>query len=217
MTADCFSPGAVVLFLRIPVSGGRIAARSIGKKREREEQNMLKKICAIACVVIGLVVIIIGASFSGESANYSVRSSATNYQASNYDLTYASFGGDFYTYIYKGSDTIVDELDDINHAMEKVISAENTIQSVIVANVDATSGVIRAINAAAKTLIIALGLGILAFGLNSVGKAFELKPAPAGPGVPPVYPEEQVPEAPVYAPVEEAAPEEPQEAPPAAE
>ena len=138
---------------------------------------MFKKICAILCVVIGIAVIILGASFKGETASFRVSSSRASYTADSYNISYASFGGDFYTYIYRGSDTIVDELNDINHAIETVVKAEAGIQDAVATNVEAVNGLIRTVNKAAGLIVMAIGLGILAFGLNGLGKAFDVKPA----------------------------------------
>ena len=140
---------------------------------------MLKKVCAIICVLIGIAVIILGVTFSGEPAEYTSASGGTYYKAGDYSVRSATFGADFYTYIYGSTDAIVDELNEINHAAEKIVDGENDIRRAVSSDVEATNGVIRAINAAAKYLILALGLGILAFGLNAVGKAFEPISAPA--------------------------------------
>ena len=140
---------------------------------------MLKKVCAIICVIIGIVVLILGITFDGEPAEYSAGSGGVSYSAGNYSVSGASFGADFYTYIYGSTDVIVDELDELNHAVETVVDGENSVRRAVSANIDATNGVIRAINAASKLLIISFGLGILAFGLNAVGKAFEPISAPA--------------------------------------
>ena len=78
------------------------------------------------------------------------------HKAGMYDVGFSVFGGDFYTEIYKASDTIVDELNSINNGMS-VIS--NSMKSTI-----------KAIYYGSGMVIIAIGLGITAFSLIEFGK-----------------------------------------------
>lgn len=132
----------------------------------------IKKITAIITAVIGIVVIILGATLMGETANHAVDDNSFRYVAENYNADYASFGGDFYTYIYGASDTIVDELDDINKAMETVVKAQNSINAAVTANVLATDDLIDTVNHVGGMIIIAIGLSILAYAVQKIGVAF---------------------------------------------
>ena len=82
----------------------------------------MKKITSILMVVIGLVVIVLGASFQPEATSYDLTEKTFKYAAENYNLQYCAFGGDFYTEIYAASDMIVDVLDDINRSTETVVA-----------------------------------------------------------------------------------------------
>lgn len=141
---------------------------------------MLRKITSVICIIIGLVVIILGISFNANLKTHGTDGATVQYSAKNYDLEYASFGGDFYTYIYKGSDTIVDVLDEINKSMETVVNGENAMINTTKANIKATDALAETVEKVGKTVIIAIGLLTLAFGVNSLGKAFT-KPIPAAP------------------------------------
>ena len=132
----------------------------------------IKKITAIITAVIGIVVIILGATLMGETANHAVDDNSFRYVAENYNADYASFGADFYTYIYDASDTIVDELNDINKAMETVVKAQNSINAAATANVLATDDLIDTVNHVGGMIIIAIGLSILAYAVQKIGVAF---------------------------------------------
>lgn len=90
------------------------------EKEQKESETILEKtekkprkinIMAIVSLVIGLAVIFMGVKMINTNTE------KKTYSVSRYSTEYATFGGDFYTYIYKASDTIVDELNDINNGM----------------------------------------------------------------------------------------------------
>lgn len=150
--------------------------------------KMFRKITAILTVVIGIGVIALGAFLMMETADHDVadgsfRYTANTYDASDYDAEYASFGGDFYTYIYRSSDIIVDELDEINkgvaavnnsmnNAMATMVRAQNSVNAAVTANVRATDDLIDTVNKVAGMLLIAIGLTVFLWGMQSVGVAF---------------------------------------------
>ena len=139
---------------------------------------MLKKTCSILCVLIGLAVILFGYNMDTHNVSHSNSLGYYTYSPDSYYANSATFGGDFYTYIYKASDTIVDELSDINYAMGKVVSAEKNIQDAISDNTEAVDDLINSINKNFRLFVMALGVGILAFGINNVGIAFTEAPKP---------------------------------------
>ena len=128
----------------------------------------MEKISAIIMAVIGVIVIILGAVLTGQSANYAVEDNSFRYVANEYDADYAAFGGDFYTYVYGASDIIVDELDEINRALETVVRAQDSINAAVTANVLATDALINTVNKVGGMIIISIGLTILAFAVKNL-------------------------------------------------
>ena len=141
---------------------------------------MLKKITSILCVVIGLIVLVLGITFNAKLEAHETEGATVRYSAADYDLERALFGADFYTYIYNGSDTIVDVLDDINKSAETIVKGENAIIKATEENIKATDALAQTVEKVGKMMIIAVGLLTLAFGINSLGKAFT-KPIPCAP------------------------------------
>ena len=165
----------------------------------------LKKIAAIAMVLLGLITIIIGAGlknteFTEIAEDYS---GSASYSFGRYSITGYAFGADFYTEMYNGSKTIVDELDDIGNGVEAAVKAASES-----AKINAIS--IRANAKLASAVVIAIGLAILAFAVFALGSAFtpEKEPtvvvnAPAAPPAPAPVPAP----APAPAPAPEPEPE----------
>ena len=117
----------------------------------------LKKIAAIAMVLLGLITIIIGAGlknteFTEIAEDYS---GSASYSFGRYSITGYAFGADFYTEMYNGSKTIVDELDDIGNGVEAAVKAASES-----AKINAIS--IRANAKLASAVVIAIGLAISA-------------------------------------------------------
>ena len=143
---------------------------------------MLKKITAIVCIVIGIAVIVLGIGIKPDFDDHAVSKNYYSYSAKDYDLPYAKFGADFYTDIYQGSDYIVDVTNDINKSIETVVNAQNGIYAATAANIDATDALIETVYEVSRIIVISIGLGILALGLVSFGKAFSAaKPLPVRP------------------------------------
>ena len=134
----------------------------------------MKRAIAIITVIIGLIVVILGVGISPEYAS-------THY-AGYHDVLSASFGGDFYTYVYDGIDTIVDELSEINEGVEAMVYAER-------ANAETIASV-------GKIAVIAIGLLIVVIGMNQFAASLpEKKPVVANP---PYMQTSPAPYAPVY-------------------
>ena len=123
-------------------------------------------------VVIGLVVIVLGASFQPEATSYDLTEKTFKYAAENYNLQYCAFGGDFYTEIYAASDMIVDVLDDINRSTETVVAVQNAIHNASASSVHALEELNRNIGKTVRFVLIAIGLSIVAAALPQLGSAF---------------------------------------------
>ena len=116
----------------------------------------MKKTIATITIIIGIIVMIMGLSM-GTQSTYSHSGSA-------YNIFSASFGADFYTYVYDGLDTIVDELDEINDGIS--VLAKNT------------RSICDAVTRAGKMIVIAIGLLIVTSGLKQLAYASEEAPVP---------------------------------------
>lgn len=120
---------------------------------------MSKKLSAILMSAVAVIVIILGLTISTE-----VKNPAT---AGYYDVPGASFGADFYTYVYDGIDTMVDEMSSINN---NIVRSQH-------AAVEAQENTAKA----CKIIVISIGLAIFALALKTFadasGKKAEKAPA----------------------------------------
>ncbi len=98
---------------------------------------------SIIALILGIVIIVMG------SKVMKMKVDVDTYTAKRYDVEYAAFGGDFYTEIYKATDVIVDELDDMNGGIETLSESIAAISNTIYYPIG--------------MLLIALGLGVVAF------------------------------------------------------
>ena len=147
---------------------------------------MLKKIMSSVAMVIGLAIIIIGVNTyycgtNGYTLTYSPEYVENqNLHKIDYDVRSASFGADFYSYIYDASDTIVSELNDsldaYNGINKSIVQLTNRVEdgnrfiSLQLGCLD--SGLERMCG----LIIIALGLATFAYSLFSIAVAFEPSP-----------------------------------------
>ncbi|MCD2492403.1 zinc ribbon domain-containing protein [Lacrimispora sp. NSJ-141] len=109
------------------------------------------KIMPIISLIIGVVIVILGFTVLSHKEKIEI------YDAKTYNVDKAAFGGDFYTEIYGASDTIVDELSDINGG---IASLSNSFVAVV-----------NMICYGSGMIIIALGLGVISVSIVYVGKA----------------------------------------------
>lgn len=101
-----------------------------------------RKLLPLISLAIGVVMLLLGIVTATRKAG------AEPYEAQQYGVSHMTFGADFYTEMYNASDTIVQELNDINGG---------------VASLSASAGAaIKAIYFSAGMIIIALGLGTIA-------------------------------------------------------
>lgn len=118
-------------------------------KSDKEECK--KSILPIVSFVIGIVIIILGFMLLMHKSDIEV------YDAESYNIDKATFGADFYTEIYSASDTIVDELNDINGG--------------IAALSESLVSVIAAIYYGCGVVVITMGFGIVAISLMNIDKS----------------------------------------------
>lgn len=117
-----------------------------------KKENIASKIniTAIISLLLGVAIIIMGAMVINREA------SIDTYRAEHYKAEHAEFGADFYTYIYGASDTMVDELNDINSGVELISESMSTMANIIYYP--------------AGMIIIAIGLGVVAMSVNHIKK-----------------------------------------------
>lgn len=134
---------------------------------------MFKKAMSIVSVVIGIVIVALGIAITSEKPdNFMLEDNYYRYDAQEYDLDYASFGADFYTYIYGSTDMIVDQLSDINKAFETIVKAQNASIEALSVNVSALNSLISTTSKTNGLVMIAIGLAVLAYALNALSTAF---------------------------------------------
>lgn len=107
-------------------------------------------VISIISLFLGVVIIIMGITVINKKV------SMDTYRAKRYAADNMAFGADFYTEIYKASDMIVDELNDINSGVE--LLSESMV------------AMINAIYYPIGMMIIALGLGVVAISFNYIMK-----------------------------------------------
>ena len=131
-----------------------------------------KKIAAIITAALGLIAIILGLTLLGDRDGQSSFYNSYNYSPNFYSTDNASFGADFYTYMYDASDTIVDELNGINQAMGSVVDAQTDIVRNTARTVQATNDLMDVVSRTGGVITIAIGLALLAYAANCAAAAF---------------------------------------------
>ena len=124
----------------------------------------MKKTIAIITIVVGIIVMILGLCIQPGKVYL--------YNDSSYSVPGAAFGADFYTYVYDGIDTIVDELDDINEGMSDLVYGVKSICDTV-----AKVG---------KMIVISIGLLIVVMGLKELPDNSQVAPASQSPVSAPV-------------------------------
>lgn len=124
---------------------------------------------AIVSTVFSIIIICLGISVYLSGGTSYTYEKAENVYSSHYDVKGASFGADFYTYMYDASDTIVSELDKSlelqNELNKNVVELKNTVGNV-------GNSISYDMSYALGMLIICIGISTLAFSLVSIGNAF---------------------------------------------
>lgn len=118
---------------------------------------------AIISLLIGVVIVIFGVIIMNQDADISTHSARYDtHLALPYDIINYSFGADFYTEMYEASNTIVDELDDINKGLGIVSKGIASVDSGVSNISYATKELADIINYAAGVITIAVGMGVVA-------------------------------------------------------
>lgn len=176
---------------------------------------MQKKIASIVTLAIGLIMIILGIviyankstndltypeSYSASSKQYSLEERNLLSAGGTFGVTSATFGADFYTYIYRGVDEAVNALDTISsqlsqssyadqaiyEALQTTVEADNDIYAVLADNLSATDQLSKTIYSAAvqqnekqvqqsAIILLCIGALILVYGINLASGSFEFK------------------------------------------
>lgn len=137
-----------------------------------EERKYMKKFIAVLTVLIGVAVIVLGVNLTGKGNAHSVYGDTLRYSAADYSVDSVTFGADYYTYTYKANRVMVEELNDLNQAMEVLVKAGNNVQNAVAVNVRATDDLSKTIYEVGGMIVIAMGLGILVYGGQSLTVAF---------------------------------------------
>ena len=136
--------------------------------------NKAKKIVSILTLIIGLLVIVMGVKVMNTSVSDSLGGSYTDFEVGEFDVWGASFGADFYTYMYDASDMIVEELNAINNGLEIVVDGQNSLRSAMGSVMRATNGVNETVSKTGGAVVIAIGAAIFAQGLPVAVEAFSV-------------------------------------------
>lgn len=147
---ECPNCGCPISQQKIKVE---IPVPNITLPKKSTEENLKpksKKGMSIVSLIIGIIILVLGIVVVTKKVE------SPTYSANGYDVQSAKFGADFYTEIYGASDTIVDELNDINEGMECVS--------------DIAVEIGNAIYFSAGMIIIALGLATIAFSISNMKK-----------------------------------------------
>lgn len=112
------------------------------KKQEKRKIPVAINWMAVISLILGVIIIFMGTSVKKKTI------SLGTYSAKHYSADEARFGADFYTEIYKASDIMVDELNDINGGIGELSESLNSMANVIYYPVG--------------TMIEGMGLGVIA-------------------------------------------------------
>lgn len=134
----------------------------------------MKKITSILVTVIGIAMIIYGATWNASIPDNTVKNKIYSHSSQGYSVRGAAFGADFYTYTYDALDTIVDELDSIDSGLSALLSAETGIYQATAANIETVTDLSQMISKSVGLIFIGFGLTVLAIGLTQVGSAFTI-------------------------------------------
>ena len=118
-------------------------------------------VMSIISLLLGVVIIIMGITVMNKEVSIDTYSTQNN--TTNYDADYCAFGADFYTEIYKTSDIIVDELNDVIDGIDDLKNGVEVISG-------SMSSIANVIYYPIGMMIVALGLGVIAVSCNHIKK-----------------------------------------------
>ena len=107
-------------------------------------------ILAVITLVVGIAILIMGVQVKNKQFNIET------YKASSYEVDSYSFGGDFFTEIYKGVETVVDVINDINGGIASL--SESVVEFS------------EMVTYSAGMIIIAIGLGVIVISVLHIKK-----------------------------------------------
>lgn len=136
------------------------------KEKERQKTRTIS-VTAIIALVLGIVILLMGITMATKKENVEGYTSSKAYMSKNYDADTAIFGADFYTEIYGASDTIVDELNDIN---KTVSGMANDINKAMENASNQANKQLNAIYFSGGMIVMAMGLGIIAIAMTKLTK-----------------------------------------------
>ena len=90
-------------------------------KKKKEKKNSSVSLCACLALIIGVIIIGMGAYTTTKSAGVKVHTAKT------YEAEYAAFGADFYTEIYGATKAASDSLNNIDAGLAIVSKDANSI------------------------------------------------------------------------------------------
>ena len=125
----------------------------------KETSSKKIRIMPIISFAIGVVMIIIGCIVMKQKSDDGTIYLGNTYSSNSYNVEDYSFGADFYSEIYQASNTIVDELDDINKNISSGFTDVNNAASAITGSIN---NIIDTIYFVSGVLIIVLGMGTVA-------------------------------------------------------
>ena len=105
---------------------------------------------AVAALILGVVIMLMGFSVKNKQFDIDI------YTASRYSVDTAKFGADFYTEIYKASDTAVDAISAVNGGIASLSGSVAEFAEII----PYSTGMI----------IIAIGMGVIAVSVTHIKK-----------------------------------------------
>ena len=117
-------------------------AKPCEKKQEKRKITVAVNWMAVISLILGIIIIFMGTSVKKKTI------SLGTYSAKHYSADEARFGADFYTEIYKASDIMVDELNDINGGIGELSESLSKMANVVYYPIG--------------TMIEAMGLGVIA-------------------------------------------------------
>lgn len=142
------------------------------QKQEKKKRKFTVNIPSIVSLLLGIAIIVLGVSVMNMKTEITIYKdeSASNGSQRNYDIQGASFGADFYTYMYDAADTIVDELDTVTEELDTTIDELNDVNKGIETLSQGMSDMANAIYYPAGIIVIAIGMGVIAMSCNHILK-----------------------------------------------
>ena len=131
-----------------------------------------RKIISIFTVLVGVAVIYFGSTLLETTDSHTVGTADTSISPGYHPVDYASFGADFYTYIYKAAYSVAKGMNDVQKGIESSIEVQNNVRREVAGNTRAVDELIRTTARVGGYVVMAIGLWILVYGLQCTANAF---------------------------------------------